>query len=310
MSRTRIEEVDGDVRFHHLRPGIWVLEARQCAHRWVVFHETYSFCLVDSDPNQPIVRWRYNHSVFQVDRDHLIMAMQPGELHSNVERTHRADFIVLQLTEEAMLNIAGKLDWGEGAPNIRSPHHQSTDPAFLLALQRFRAGLCTTLFDPRLGHCTCAVHDPRHAANLRQVVGAFLENCAEHRRGYVLPQRGAAFVKRAKARLYENYQEPFNLNRLARQVGCSSDYLLHCFTEELGTSPQDFHTGILVAKALNLIARNPRMPLSAVAAEIGWPGRGGDDGTDRARLLSRHLKRKLGAAPEAFRRDLELNFGA
>jgi hypothetical protein len=179
MPRAPIEEVDGDVRFHHLEPGIWVLEARQCAHRWVVFHETYSFCLVEPYPDQPIVRWRYNHGIYQVDPDHLIMAMQPGELHSNVDRTPPGNFVVLQFTEEALLVKAQALGWTGRAPNIKAPHHHSTDAAFLLALRRFRAGLCSTLFDPSHGRCTCGEREDQQIINVLGVVAAFLSNCAE-----------------------------------------------------------------------------------------------------------------------------------
>jgi AraC-like DNA-binding protein len=90
-------------------------------------------------------------------------------------------------------------------------------------------------------------------------------------------------------------------------VGCSRDYLLHSFSAEVGASPQDFQTRILVARALHLMARKPRAPLSAIAAEVGWPGRAADDGTDRARLLIRHVKRSVGTTPDAFRRDLLLS---
>src|SRR4051812_8429806 len=67
-------EMEGEVRFHHIAPDLWVLEARRCAHRWVVFHETYSFCLVrrflSSDPR---VGWRYNHRLYLADPERLIM---------------------------------------------------------------------------------------------------------------------------------------------------------------------------------------------------------------------------------------------
>ena len=87
--------MEGEVRFHHVAPDMWVLEARSCAHRWVVFHETYSFCLVSRfTSNAAQVSWKYNHRLYLADPDHRIMAMQPGELHANVEKTPPAHRII------------------------------------------------------------------------------------------------------------------------------------------------------------------------------------------------------------------------
>ena len=75
-----LDDVEGDVRFHFLTPELWVLEARRCAHRWVVFHETYSFCLVERTGGT-LVDWRYNHRLYVADSEHA-MLMQPGEKHT------------------------------------------------------------------------------------------------------------------------------------------------------------------------------------------------------------------------------------
>ena len=62
----------GDLRFHHIMPALWVMEARACAHRWVVFHETYSLGLVRQF--QPVrVGWKYHHRVYTIDGDHPVM---------------------------------------------------------------------------------------------------------------------------------------------------------------------------------------------------------------------------------------------
>src|SRR3954463_16005706 len=99
--RNLLDEVEGDVRFHHLTPELWVLEARRCAHRWVVYHETYSFCLVTKLHGGGLVEWRYNHRRYVADEKHA-MLMQPGELHTNVDRTPPGDFIVVQVGEALM----------------------------------------------------------------------------------------------------------------------------------------------------------------------------------------------------------------
>lgn len=78
--KSALDDVQGDVRFHFLTPELWAMEARRCAHRWVVFHETYFFCLVEHTQDGALVDWKYNHRLYTADRDHA-MLMQPGELH-------------------------------------------------------------------------------------------------------------------------------------------------------------------------------------------------------------------------------------
>src|SRR4029079_11888950 len=130
----QLDGVEGDIRFHHLSPGLWVMEARRCAHKWVVFHETYSFCLVGHVTDGALVDWRYNHRRYVADPGHA-MLMQPGELHANVERTPPGDFIVVQVSEALMKRAARELGWRGADLDIRHPHPGSDHPLLIRALQ-------------------------------------------------------------------------------------------------------------------------------------------------------------------------------
>lgn len=304
--------MEGEVRFHHVAPDLWVLEARSCANRWVVFHETYSFCLVSrfmSTSSQ--VGWKYNHRLYLADPDHRIMAMQPGELHANTELTPPADFIVLQIGEALMKRIS--LDLGCELPrlDIKTTHNGFGHPALVRALGRFKSGLCTTLFRDRPGGprgiCTCPDAIERHHENVVDVVRAFVEHYVENGRQAIPLVRGAAVLRKAKDYLREHFSDPYDLTKLADASGCGRFYLSHLFKAELGIAPSDYQNRILVSKTCSAIARFPDEPLEVIASVAGWPGRGPlSSDTDRVSLLIRHFRRTMGVTPGQFRPRLGL----
>lgn len=300
--RGQLDGVEGDIRFHHLTPQIWVMEARRCAHRWVVFHETYTFCLVEHVADGALVDWRYNHRRYVADPGHA-MLMQPGELHANVQRTPPGEFFVIQVAETLMKQVAWSLGWRFPELNIKHPHPGSDHPALLGALRRFRAALCNDLFDPRAGkgRCTCSQALPLHLENLAHLVGAFIANCVERAKEIIHPGRGAAAITKAIRYLRRHYKEPYDLNRVAAAAGCAPTYLVHLFTDEIGIPPLTYRNRILVAKTCDALVAAPRKPLQLIAQEVGWPGRPQEADTDRSRLVIRHFRRAMGTTPDEFR---------
>jgi AraC-like DNA-binding protein len=313
------DQVSGQVRFHHLTPELWVMEARGASHRWVVFHEAYEFCLVTKLGGGLSVPWRYNHREYVADLRNT-MSMQPGELHANVDRTPPADFIVVNVGDDLMKRVARELGWNHAALNVRAP--QNGDPRMLRALQRFRAGLCTDLYDPRPGamQCTCRRHLPRHLESLDHLVAAFIESGAESARLVVPPGNGAAAVRRALSYLQRNYREPYDPERVARVAGCGARQLAHLFTTEVGIPPSSYQSRILVAKTCQALIAAPQQALKGIAAEVGWPapakdggkhggknrGKGtkGDREQDRTALLVRQFRQILHVTPAMFRAGL------
>jgi AraC-like DNA-binding protein len=306
--RKVLEEVEGDVRFHHIIPELWVLEARRCARQWIVFHETYSFCLVLRIEDGALVPWKYNHRTYVADLDHA-MTMQPGELHANVTRTPPADFMVVQVSASLMKRVAGKLGWPFSEVNVKHPHPGSDHPALLKALRRFHQSLCEGLFDagPDGGRCTCSESIGRHKENLVGLVRVFIENCAENAREVGRPRQGAAQIARAASYLRAHYREPYSLERVARAAGCDPFYLAHVFTQEMGVCLSAFQNRILVAKVCEALAAAPDTPLDIIAREVGWPGRPGvavEGEADKATLMIRHFRRAMGTTPGEFRASL------
>lgn len=298
-----LDGLTGELRFHHIMPDLWVMETRSCAHRWVVFHETYSFCLVRHVPS--VVQWRYDRRVYVVDRDHRVMAMQPGELHANIARTPPADFIVVQVGDLLMREVARDLGWASSRLDIKHPHPASDHPLLIAALRRFRGGLCEGLFEREGGRCTCCRSISRLVEALVELVSAFIQHCAEDAHELGVPERGSAPVMKAINYLYEHYNQPYDLGRLERAAQCGRYYLLHLFKRELGVTPSEFQNRVLVAKACRALAVSPGKPLDVIAHDIGWPGRPVAAGTgDRATLMIRHFRRTLGVTPGQFRANL------
>jgi AraC-like DNA-binding protein len=300
------DRADGEVRIHHITPELWVLEARRCARRWVVFHETYSFCLVERIGDDAQVPWKYNHRLYLADSNHA-MVMQPGELHANLTCTPPGDFLVVQVADSLVKRVAAELGWSPAQLNIRHPHPGSDHPLVLAALRRFRASVCTQLFDPRprLAACICRASADRHLENLAELVAVLIEHCAEGARDPVWPRSGAAQIARAVSYLRANYNEPYSLDRVARAAGCDRFYLARVFTREMGIRPSDFQNRVLVARACQVLVMSPDKPLEIVAREVGWPGRpGSTDDAEKATLMIRHFRRTLGITPGEWRAGL------
>jgi len=296
-------DIEGEVRFHHLLPDLRVLEARSCAHRWVVFHETYDFCLITRQPAKR-VDWKYNHRLYTVDDDHVIMAMQPGELHANIERTSAGDFIVVQVAEKLMLHVARQLGWRSSGLNLSHPHPASTDPALRRALELVRSGLCSSLWTDPKRSCRCASCPALHAEHLVELVRAFILGCADGSAAASVPDAAPALVLRAREYLLENRGEPYDLETFARQCGVSEPfYLLHAFKQAFQVCPSEFRRRVLVARTCEALAREPRRGLELIASDVGWVGQG--EGARKSDMLIRHFRRTLGLTPDRFRQVLK-----
>jgi len=302
--RSQLDGVEGDIRFHHLTPELRVMEARRCAHRWVVFHDTYDFALIERVAEGALVDWRYNRRLYVADPGHA-MLMQPGELHANVQRTLPGDFFVVQVAEDLLKKVAWQLGWRFPEVNIKHPHPGTDHPALLDALRRFRTGVCADLFHPRRGRCTCARALPYHLDNLTYLVGVFIEHCVEKAREIITPGRGSAAIRKAMRYLRDHHREPYDLDRVAAAAGCAPHYLLHLFASEVGISPRTYQHRILVAKTCNALVASPRKPLQLIASEVGWPGRPDERDVDRVNLVIRHFRKTIGTTPHAFRAGVE-----
>ena len=69
--------MDRDVRFHQVVQDLRVIEARQCARRWILFHETYTIGFMGR-ARAGIADWRYRHRSFAVTTGrHVALGINP-----------------------------------------------------------------------------------------------------------------------------------------------------------------------------------------------------------------------------------------
>jgi AraC-like DNA-binding protein len=301
--------MDRDVRFHQVVQDLRVIEARQCARRWILFHETYTIGFMGR-ARAGIADWRYRHRSFVVGSEHLVMAMQPGELHATLEQTPYWDFIALQIGDTLMRSVAADLGWQSPALNVKLASAGLTHPALVRALRAFGATLCRTLYADlerpgSTGLCTCAPQAGAILEALGEVVRAFVEHYAEGARELVQPRRGAAVLRKAQEYLRAHYRDAYDLERVATASGCGKYYLAHLFKQEFGISPWQYHSRILVSKTCDALVRFPERPLAEVALEVGWPSKVADStASERSKVLIRNFRRVLGTTPDRFRASL------
>jgi AraC-like DNA-binding protein len=306
--------MDRDVRFHHVVPALRVIEARQCARRWVLFHETYAIALMGR-AQVGAADWRYRHRSFVVDSEHAIMALQPGELHATLKQTPRWDFIALEIGDTLMRSIAEELGWRPAQLNISLARAGHTDPDMVRVLRAFQATLCTTLFADleRPGHvgvCTCAGRADAILEALGAIVRVFVARYAEGATELSQPRRGSAPLRKARAYLHEHYRDPYSLDRIAEASGCGKYYLAHLFKQEFGVSLWQYHSRILVSKTCEALVRFPDRPLKEVALEVGWPSKvPGGNPNERRSVMIRNFRRVLGTTPDRFRGPLRGSVG-
>ncbi len=298
--------MEGDVRFHQVSPELRVLEARSCSRHWTLLPDRYSFSAGKQLPTVSL-RWRYNHRVYVLRAERPSITLQPGELLATIDRSPPTDFIAVQATDELVKSVAQELGWSSSELHVRHPDGQSA--AMFVALGRFRTKLCTALFagPATAALCTCHKSAGLLLEALTDVVRALIEDQAVGAREVILPDTGAAVLRKAKEYLQANYREPYNLDQLARAAGCGKFYLSHLFKREFGVSPSQFQSRVLVRHTCEELSKFPDRTLDVIARGVGWPARrGATDAADPVPILIRHFKDTLGVTPGQFRAALRM----
>jgi len=278
------------------------MDVRRSSRKWVVFHETFTFCLPTWAEVALDVEWKYRYRVFRAQYGNT-MIMEPGEIHANLQETPVADFIVVQIQPSVMLKTAAELGWPHRELHIKVSHSETRHPAVIAALRAFNNALCTRYADnkppSRRRGCTCLESAAEHRENLAQLVQVVIDNCAEASAGARKPAAGGALLRRAEAFIRESYREPYSLPGLLAATGCKApSTLLHSFKQEVGVTPSAFVQKMRIAEACWRLVSDPTAPLDIVASEVGFGDRNG------GALLVRHFRRTLGTTPGAFRAAL------
>lgn len=99
-------------------------------------------------------------------------------------------------------------------------------------------------------------------------------------------------IRRAADLLAGKLDEPFSLGKLAHECSLSVSRLSHLFSEQMGTSPQQYHEKIRLQWAAELL-RSSGLPVNEIAAEIGYVN---------AFYFSARFKNAYGKSPLSYRR--------
>ncbi len=147
-------------------------------------------------------------------------------------------------------------------------------------------GICETLWRARGGS------GPLADALGRAVVTHVLQNYA--------PAAAAtpAWFRRAERHIDDHLGSPLSVEQLAAAAGMSRAHFTRLFTRQAGEPPHAFLVRRRVERAKGLMADDPRLPLSDVAAEVGF--------CDQSHLTA-HFRRLVGRTPAAYRSEVAHN---
>jgi AraC family L-rhamnose operon regulatory protein RhaS len=106
------------------------------------------------------------------------------------------------------------------------------------------------------------------------------------------PGGQVSYIYEALAFIEKYYQNPINVNQVARHCGISADYLTKCFKKFTGLTPIDYMKHYKLAKSVELI-KDPKISIAQAASETGF-----DDHT----YFSRLFKQVFGMSPSEFRK--------
>lgn len=92
--------------------------------------------------------------------------------------------------------------------------------------------------------------------------------------------------------LNQNYYKDHSLSEISRELGISSFYLSHIFSEELNTSVIKYRNQLRLKAAKDLLINTPK-PITQIAYDLGW---------NDSNYFSNVFKKNTGQSPRSFRR--------
>jgi AraC-like DNA-binding protein len=258
-------------------PGVEVLRADDCARRWRLFHETYTFCSVISA--QAPAPWVYRRRQHALGRG-MVSLMEPGEVHYNTAITPRGTFRVLFVQPSTVETAAAELGIASRHPHLRIA--QLSDATLFQAANRLHTSQET--------EATPLERQSRFAVLLRGI----LHKCAEA----PVPGEGTTpdriAVRRAREFIHEHAADRITLDDLVAVSGGGSRFrLLRSFAAEVGLPPHAYQIRVRVTHARQLLAAR-RSPIE-VATELGF--------ADQSHF-ARHFRLICGVTPGEYRRSV------
>lgn len=100
-------------------------------------------------------------------------------------------------------------------------------------------------------------------------------------------------VEEILAYFHENFQKEIEVRQCARQFSISESWLIRCFRERTGMTPQRYLTGIRLNQAKELLASSS-LNIGEIAGVVGY---------ENALYFSRIFRKYVGASPREFREN-------
>ena len=95
------------------------------------------------------------------------------------------------------------------------------------------------------------------------------------------------------AYFHENFQKEIEVRQCARRFSISESWLIRCFRERTGMTPQRYLTGIRLNQAKELLASSS-LNIGEIAGVVGY---------ENALYFSRIFRKYVGASPREFREN-------
>ena len=252
-------------------PGLEVVRMDAVARIWSWYHETYTITIA---PTPLWVQWRYRGRIHRTIPD-CIGLMEPGELHTELNKLHPRDVLRIAMLSPAMVH--------EVAREIGMPAHLHWRDAQVNRpdLRRDLWGLHAALER----EATALERQVRAVELCERLVTQFMEPV-----GRSCPVREETAVSHARDLLHDRFADNVSLDDLAAVSGLGRYQLSRRFRLAFGMPPHAYQMHVRLSRASALIRHG--VPLVQVALETGF--------VDQSHL-THHFTRAVGISPGRYR---------
>jgi len=235
-------------------PGVDVMDVRGVSRKWNHHHETYTVCVRTPEGRCPSASWLYRRRE-HVMRPGGIMLMEPGEFHTNTHPAPVADFSVVMIERDRMLELLARAQGVSAASlALRAPQLYSAElEAKVQAAVAHLAG--------RDG--------PAALDTLVEFVDLLCGSGVFERRFGDLSAAGPDDVRRAVELIQDRWSDPVAVTDLVAELGVPASTLSHAFRKKVGMGLRQYRKRVRLERCRRLLRDDPR-PIADIAGSCGY----------------------------------------
>jgi AraC-like DNA-binding protein len=252
--------------------GIEIMKVQDSDRRWEVVHDAFAICLVNG-PHSMQAEWRYRRKLHQIGVGEMQL-MEPGEIHCTTDVSEPASFFVVRWHARTLREAAIEF---EASPEVHFRSSQVAVPVLRSALDALDGSLAVSSSEFEL---QCGIANSTYE---------LITNCADSKPR--LRRAGALHpgLRRARARLDQQFIEKVGLDELAKEAGMAKFHFAHAFADAYGVSPYHYLMMRRVEAARGLLQSGSS--IAETSAMTGF--------ADQAHL-TRNFRKILGYTPGAW----------